>query len=111
MTHANTRWHKTLFWGTLVVILYWGLFQYADDLSRLAHTTTRACAIVEDGKTLYYSKPTPESCAEKGGTLIEGNWLFVLVPILIAFVVSYVHGTFTSMFWDSLGLRAASKKK
>jgi hypothetical protein len=33
------------------------------------------------------------------------------VPIIAAFVVSYVHGAFTGMFWDTLGLKAANKKK
>lgn len=111
MANANTGWTRTLFWAALVALLYWGLFHFAEDVTRLAHTTTDACAVVEGDTTVYYSKPSPEACAAKGGTLIEGNWLFVLVPILIAFVVSYVHGTFTAMFWDSLGLKAASKKK
>lgn len=111
MAEANTSWSKTLFWGALVAILYWGLFQYAEDVTRLAHTTTSACAVAEDSGTVYYNKPTAEACAAKGGTLVEGNWLFVFVPILIAFAVSYVHGAFTGMFWDSLGLKAAAKKK
>lgn len=111
MAEANTRWNKTLFWGALVALLYWGLFQYADDVIRLAHTTTDACAVVEGDSTVYYNKPTADACAAKGGTMIEGNWLFVFVPILIAFMMSYVHGAFTAMFWDSLGLKAASKKK
>jgi hypothetical protein len=35
-------------------------------------------------------------------------WLF-LIPIVIAFLFSYVHGTFTGLFWESLGLKAAPK--
>jgi hypothetical protein len=111
MGEANTRWHKTLFWGAMVALLYWALFLHAEDITRLARTTVDACAVAEGDRTDYYSKPTPEACAARGGRLIEGNGLFVLVPILIAFLVSYVHGAFTGMFWDSLGLKAAPKKK
>lgn len=32
------------------------------------------------------------------------TWFFV--PILIALVFSFIHGTFTAHFWDSLGLKA-----
>lgn len=110
MVEANTRWSKTLFWGALVALLYWGLFHFQDDIVRLAHTTTRSCLVVQDGKEIYYHKPTPETCAAQGGTLLEGNRLNVLVPIVVAFVMSYVHGAFTAMFWDSLGLKAAKKK-
>lgn len=35
------------------------------------------------------------------------KWLF-LVPIIVAFVFSYIHGTFTAQFWERVGLRAAS---
>lgn len=34
-----------------------------------------------------------------------GGWYF-LVPIAIAFIVSYVHGSFTAHFWDFLGIKA-----
>ncbi|MEJ5212029.1 MAG: hypothetical protein WHV61_11470 [Burkholderiales bacterium] len=110
MAEANTHWSKTLFWGALVALLYWGLFHFQDDIVRLAHTTTESCLVVENGRAIYYHKPTPEACAAKGGTLKEGNWMNVLVPIVVAFVMSYVHGAFTAMFWDSLGLKAAKKK-
>jgi hypothetical protein len=36
----------------------------------------------------------------------EGNKLYALVPIAIALVFSFVHGAFTSRFWDLLGLKA-----
>ncbi|MEO1766087.1 hypothetical protein [Thiobacter aerophilum] len=110
MAETPTRWGKTLFWGLLVALLYWGLFHYQDAIVRLAHTTTQSCLVVEDGKEVYYHKPTAEACAAKGGILIEGNRLNVLVPIVVAFVMSYAHGAFTGMFWDSLGLKAAKKK-
>ena len=35
----------------------------------------------------------------------QGGWYFI-APIVIAFVFSYFHGTFTSHFWDSLGIKA-----
>jgi len=110
MAEGKTRWSKTLFWGILAALLYWGLFYYQDKIVQLAYTTTKSCVVIQEGKTLYYKKPTPEACAAKGGTLVEGNWLNVLVPIVVAFVMSYVHGVFTGMFWDSLGLKAAKKR-
>lgn len=38
------------------------------------------------------------------------KWLFI-VPIVIAFVFSWVHGSFTGHFWELLGIRAAGKHK
>lgn len=35
----------------------------------------------------------------------KGGWSF-LIPIAIAFAISYGHGNFTSAFWDWLGIRA-----
>ncbi|MFH1961681.1 MAG: hypothetical protein ABIJ30_02210 [bacterium] len=35
--------------------------------------------------------------------------LYAVLPIVIAFVFSYVHGTFTSCFWTVLGIEAAKK--
>lgn len=111
MAEANTSWAKTLVWGAAAGALYWVLFHFADDVLRFAHTTGSACVVTEGGETVYYAKPTAEACAAKNGTLVEGNWLFVFIPILIAFAISYAHGAFTASFWDSLGFRAASKKK
>lgn len=37
----------------------------------------------------------------------QGGWYFI-VPVVIAFVFSYIHGNFTSYFWDALGIRAKS---
>jgi hypothetical protein len=39
----------------------------------------------------------------------HGGWYF-LVPILMAFTFSLVHGNFTSHFWDLLGVKAKSVK-
>ncbi len=42
-------------------------------------------------------------------TIIEvsrrGRWWFA-VPVVIAFVFSLVHGAFTALFWDVLGVKA-----
>lgn len=38
------------------------------------------------------------------------HWLF-LVPILIAFVFSLVHGAFTGAFWAAVGLKPAAKAR
>jgi hypothetical protein len=35
----------------------------------------------------------------------HGRWYFI-VPIAIAFVFSYAHGSFTAHFWDVLGIKA-----
>jgi hypothetical protein len=39
----------------------------------------------------------------------RGHWLFV-VPIGIAFMFSFMHGKFTSHFWDLLGIKAKQSK-
>lgn len=35
----------------------------------------------------------------------QGGWTF-LVPIAIAFTLSYFHGNFTAAFWDFFGIKA-----
>ena len=35
----------------------------------------------------------------------RGQWWF-LVPVAIAFLFSFVHGAFTGLFWDVLGIKA-----
>jgi hypothetical protein len=39
------------------------------------------------------------------GLTKQGHWTFV-VPIAIAFLISYFHGAFTGGFWDVLGVKA-----
>jgi len=41
----------------------------------------------------------------------EGEKIWFLVPIVIAFAFSLVHGAFTGAFWDAIGLRPADKKR
>ena len=57
-------------------LLYLLLYEYQDEIVRLAQLTR------------------------------EGHKVDFIVPILIAFVFSVVHGTFTGRFWDTLGLKA-----
>ncbi len=40
-----------------------------------------------------------------------GGGTAFIVPIVIAFVFSFVHGAFTSGFWDMLGLKAKTRKE
>jgi len=40
----------------------------------------------------------------------QGGWYFI-IPIIIAFIFSIIHGTFTNHFWDMLGIKAKSVKK
>jgi hypothetical protein len=37
----------------------------------------------------------------------EGEKSLFLIPIVVAFIFSYFHGTFTGHFWETMGLRAA----
>ncbi len=37
--------------------------------------------------------------------------LYAFLPIVTAFVFSYIHGSFTGHFWTMLGIEAAKKKK
>ncbi|MBI5640442.1 MAG: hypothetical protein HZA17_08455 [Nitrospirae bacterium] len=37
--------------------------------------------------------------------------MFAFLPIITAFIFSFVHGTFTGHFWTVLGVEASKKKK
>lgn len=37
--------------------------------------------------------------------------IYAFLPIVTAFVFSYIHGSFTGHFWTVLGVEAARKKK
>ena len=106
MATSQASLGKALIWGGITASLYWGLFHFAGDFIRLAHTTLDACAIQEGLKTEYYEKASTELCAAKGGTFIEGTWWYVFAPIALAFALSYTHGIFTGLFWDVVGLKA-----
>lgn len=36
--------------------------------------------------------------------------VFAFLPIAVAFIFSYVHGSFTGSFWSVLGIEASKKK-
>lgn len=42
-------------------------------------------------------------------TFGKGGW-YAFLPIVMAFVFSFVHGAFTGDFWTVLGIEAAKKK-
>lgn len=47
--------------------------------------------------------------------MVNGNFanggMYALLPIVTAFIFSYIHGSFTGHFWTVLGIEAAKKKK
>ena len=74
------NWFKkarcALIFGALSVALYSLLYVFNIDLIHIAQTTH------------------------------EGNKTWFFLPIVIALVFSLVHGSFTSHFWDVLGIQA-----
>lgn len=66
----------TLLLGFASASLYFLLFLYADKLPALSEATR------------------------------QGEKIYALVPLGIALIFSFVHGAFTSRFWDLLGLKA-----
>lgn len=65
----------TIALGISVLVLYFLLFQYEDEIVRLAELTR------------------------------QGEKINFIFPILIALVFSFVHGAFTESFWNMLGLK------
>ncbi len=47
--------------------------------------------------------------------MVNGNFakggMYALLPIVTAFVFSFIHGSFTGHFWTVLGIEAARQKK
>lgn len=72
---------KAVLCGAASVALYGSLFVFAEQTVELARRTR------------------------------EGEKILFLVPIVIAFVFSLVHGAFTGYFWDAIGLKPADKNK
>lgn len=70
----------TIALGISVMILYFLLFQYEDEIVHLAELTR------------------------------QGQKIDFIVPILIALVFSLVHGAFTENFWNMLGLKPKGKE-
>jgi hypothetical protein len=106
MSNDKSNLSKALFWGGVTAALYWGLFHFAGDFQRLAHTTTDACVVQDLDHVSFYSKATAELCAAKAGNFVAGTWWYVFAPIALAFALSYTHGIFTGLFWDVVGLKA-----
>lgn len=69
-----------LFLGSLSIALYSLLYVFNIDLTHIAQATH------------------------------DGNKTWFFVPIVIALVFSLVHGSFTSQFWEALGVRAKKNK-
>jgi len=72
---------KAIVCGAASLALYALLFLYADETVELARRTR------------------------------EGEKIWFLVPIVIAFAFSLVHGAFTGAFWDAIGLGPAHRKR
>jgi len=71
---------RAIAYGIASIALYVLLFVYADETVELARRTR------------------------------EGEQILFLVPIVIAFAFSVVHGAFTGHFWTAVGLKPAAKK-
>lgn len=67
---------STIGFGALSVALYYALYLFNDDLKHIAEATNR------------------------------GDKALFLLPIVLAFVFSLVHGLFTDRFWEAVGLKA-----
>lgn len=72
---------KAVLYGAASLALYVLLYLYADETVELARRTQ------------------------------QGEKIWFLVPIAIAFVFSYAHGAFTGYFWDAVGLKPADKNR
>ena len=108
MERQKANWGKAIFWGAVTAVLYAVLFSYSETVLHMAHTTPAACVVGHETGAVYYHKAGLEACAAEGGEMVPGTWWHVLLPILIAFAVSYVHGAFTGLFWELMGLKPAS---
>src|SRR5690349_702413 len=56
--------------------------------------------------TMFYNA---DLIIELARTTPETPW-HVLVPIGIAFAISWTHGAFTGLFWELMGLKPATRK-
>lgn len=68
---------KSIYYGFLTLLLYYFLFRYSDLIVEWAHLTRM------------------------------GDKHYFILPIVIAFFFSLIHGTFTAHFWTALGIKAA----
>lgn len=108
MERNQVHWGKAMFWGTLTAALYALIFANAELLLHMAQTTPSACVVGQGSSAIYFHKAGLEACAAQGGHLVPGHGWHVLLPIMLAFAISYVHGAFTGLFWELMGLKPAS---
>lgn len=73
---AITKYRSPIIFGAVSVFLYSMLYLFSADLTQIAQSTHSG------QKTMFF------------------------IPIVVALVFSFVHGTFTSHFWDILGVKA-----
>lgn len=73
----------------------WGKTFFWGGVSALLY----AALFIEADRVIEMARQTPQQ-----------PWL-VLVPIAIAFAISFAHGAFTGLFWEAMGLKAAAKPK
>jgi hypothetical protein len=73
----KTSMGKAIAYGIASVAMFFALFKYSDHFVDWASRTR------------------------------DGEKVLFIIPILVAFAFSYVHGAFTGFFWDTLGLKAA----
>jgi hypothetical protein len=111
MNLHGAHWGKTIFWGAVTCVLYTAMFYYAESILHWAHTTPDACVVGRGANAIYFHKVDAAACTAKGGEVVAGTWWHVLIPIAIAFAVSFAHGAFTGLFWEMMGLKPASKAK
>jgi hypothetical protein len=105
----TVHWGKAIAWGIIAAALYASMFYFSDVILHMAHTTPDACVVGHGADAKYYHKADLAACAAQGGHVEPGTWWHVLVPILIAFAISSVHGAFTGLFWDLMGLKPANQ--
>lgn len=77
MANKNDSVGKMMLYGVGSVALYLLLFSYADLTVEWAQLTR------------------------------EGHKAYFLIPIVIPFIFSIVHGAFTGYFWDAIGMKPA----
>ena len=111
MTNDPKIWGKTIFWGLVTAICYAVMFSNTELILHMAHTTLPSCIVPSGGETpTYLHQLDAAACAAKGGQSEPGHPWHVALPILIALLISYAHGAFTGLFWEAMGLRAATHK-
>ena len=105
----KAHWGKTIFWGVATAALYTAMFSNSDLVLHMAHTTPDACVVGHGAAATYYHKADAAACTAINGHIEPGVWWHVSIPILLAFAISIVHGAFTGLFWEAMGLKPAAR--